>query len=299
MTLRASPSFPGAVWFQQDRAQPAPATWGPKDPSNFDGTLELCLVERISEGRIGVTYTAGVLSAVSLNGRDVRSSLPSTTLCLKFAKPEFSRSLAREAWFYEQLSSLQVCIRALDGVDREVLFEDTDTIPDNMDQYPSADWLTDDVPENDDQEIYENRPSKLDSPWSEWNQDHDAKPTISVLVLELLGEPCTGWKTKADKFAFVAGRLSIKEVMDDLAELGVMHDNLTPWNTLAFKPSPHGEEARLCPRHKVVHPWRIIDFDRSTMADPNNLNEYGRRMFTDTQYILDNIAVEFEFWAWQ
>ncbi|EAU87287.2 protein kinase subdomain-containing protein PKL/ccin3 [Coprinopsis cinerea okayama7 len=290
ITLRPSPSFPGAVWFQQDRAQPAPATWGPKDPSNFDGTLELSLVERISEGRIGVTYAADVVSAVT-------------------AAPEFSRSLAREAWFYEQMSSLQgISVPLYFGfftstapdvaadfgfepwMDRKVLFEDTDTIPDNIDQYPSADWLTDDVPENDDQEIYENPPSKLDSPWYKWNRDA-AKPTISVLVLELLGEPCTGWKTKADKQA-------VKEVMDDLAELGVMHDNLTPWNTLVFKPSPHGE-ARLCPRHNVVHPWRIIDFDRSTMADPNNLNEYGRRMVTDTQYILDNIAVEFEFWAWQ
>ncbi|EAU89061.1 protein kinase subdomain-containing protein PKL/ccin3 [Coprinopsis cinerea okayama7 len=311
ITLKASPSFPAALWYQQDWERPVPATWAAKDVSGFDGTLEIKLVERISEGRIGITYVAQVISATQ-SGSDVRSTIPST-LCLKFAKPEFSRSLAREAWFYEQLESLQGISVPLSfgffastaseqpkfpGVDfefepwtdRQVLFEDTDSTPDNIDEYPSPDWLTDDVPEYYAERTFEHTHHELDSPWYQWSRNLDDNPTISVLVLELLGEPCTGRKTAADKHA-------IHEVMDDLAAVGVVHDNLTPWNTLAFKPSPQSEP-QLCPRHGVVHPWRIIDFDRSKMADPTNLSDFGCRNVLDTEYVLD-IAVSFNFWAWR
>ncbi|EAU83810.1 protein kinase subdomain-containing protein PKL/ccin3 [Coprinopsis cinerea okayama7 len=164
ITLKVSPSFPGAVWFQEDWEQPVPAAWGPKDNSDFDGTLAIRLVERISEGRIGVTYAPQVVSATR-RGSDVKSTLP-PTLCLKFAKLEFSRSLAREAWFYEQLESLQGIsvplsfgffastakeqphfpdIEFKPWTNRSVLFEDTDPIPHNIDQYPSPDWLADTV----------------------------------------------------------------------------------------------------------------------------------------------------------
>ncbi|EAU85077.1 protein kinase subdomain-containing protein PKL/ccin3 [Coprinopsis cinerea okayama7 len=307
VTLKASPSFPGAVWYQEDWDQPVPATWGPKDVSAFDETLELRLVGRISEGRIGVAYIAKVVSATR-NGADVRTTLP-PTLCLKFAKPEFSRSLAREAWVYEQLESLQgTSVPSSFGFyastaaeqpsfpnlefepwrNREVLFEDTDKVPSNIDEYASPDWLTDDVPEYYDEGTFGDPLYKLNSPWFEWARLPD-NPTISVLVLELLGEACTGVKTAADKQA-------IKEVMDDLAEAGVLHDNITPWNTLAFKPSSHGE-ARLCPRHNVVHPWRIIDFDRSRMVNPKNLGELGKRRIANTERRL-NRAVAFQFWCW-
>ncbi|KAG2009565.1 protein kinase subdomain-containing protein PKL/ccin3 [Coprinopsis cinerea AmutBmut pab1-1] len=179
VTLRASPSFPCAVWFQQDWQQPVPATWVAKEISGFDGTLEVKLVERISEGRIGVAYIAQVLSATQ-QGTDIQATIP-PTLCLKFAKPEFSRSLARlgDAWFYEQMESLQgISVPTCFGFfastaedlekranphesnldvsparikfeiepwkRRKVLFEDTDRIPRNIDQYPSADWQSDD-----------------------------------------------------------------------------------------------------------------------------------------------------------
>ncbi|KAG2008037.1 protein kinase subdomain-containing protein PKL/ccin3 [Coprinopsis cinerea AmutBmut pab1-1] len=306
ITLKASPSFPGGIWYKEDWHEPVPATSAPKDVSNLDGTLELRLVRRISEGRIGVTYVAEVVSATR-KCTDVRSTLP-PTLCLKFAKPEFSRSLAREAWFYEQLDSLQgISVPISFGFfastaaeqrhfpdvefepwrNRKVLFKDTDKIPHDIDRYASPDWLPDDVPEYYKRERFEDPPSKCNSPWYKWSRLDD-NPTISVLVLELLGEACTGIKTAADKQA-------IQNVMDDLAEVGVMHGNLTPWNTLAFKPQPH-KEARRCPRHNVVHPWRVIDFDRSRMADPKNLCFLGKRHITDTDDIMDDAAVYFEFW---
>ena len=66
----------------------------------------LQLRERISEGRSGSVYSARVKAATDGNGNDVSASLPAI-LCLKFAKQQFCRSLAREAWFYERLAGCQ------------------------------------------------------------------------------------------------------------------------------------------------------------------------------------------------
>jgi hypothetical protein len=106
LVLKASVSFPAVPYRIQDKDKPLPPSWNAKDSSSAEGHLELRLFERLGEGRISTVYSATVLSARQGGGIDITSSLPQK-LCLKFAKKEFCRSLARDAWFYEQLHHLQ------------------------------------------------------------------------------------------------------------------------------------------------------------------------------------------------
>lgn len=206
--LRASPAFPAcaAAYYEHDR-HPVPDSWAARDVSGAEGTLELNLANRISEGRIGVTYTAQVVSAF-VGGADVSTSLPAE-LCLKFAKVQYGRSLAREAWFYEQLSSCQgIAVARCFGFFSSTFAEQkesVDTVIPWMDlkhlykppiphwmPVPSADYLPDDDP--DDDKFHDRRGFKYDSVWNFWNPS-ESDPTVAVLLLEKLGESCNKhWK---------------------------------------------------------------------------------------------------------
>ncbi|KAE9397209.1 hypothetical protein BT96DRAFT_77803 [Gymnopus androsaceus JB14] len=68
---------------------------------------DLEITEQLSEGRIGMVFAARLVSLRrSVHDETVLAhSLPlPSQFCVKLAKPEYIRSLAREAWFYEQLS---------------------------------------------------------------------------------------------------------------------------------------------------------------------------------------------------
>jgi hypothetical protein len=97
VSLKATPSFPACARdYEIDHQVPVPDSWAAKDISTADGCLELCLLERIAEGRIGVTYSARVIAATTEGDSDATSALPEI-VCLKFAKKQHCRSLAREA----------------------------------------------------------------------------------------------------------------------------------------------------------------------------------------------------------
>ncbi|KAG2006750.1 protein kinase subdomain-containing protein PKL/ccin3 [Coprinopsis cinerea AmutBmut pab1-1] len=288
ITLKVSPSFPGAIWFRERRGEPAPETWDSKDVSKANGTLELSLLGRIAEGRIGVTYIAKVVSAT--HAPLVPQARLPDTVCLKFAKPKFSRSLAREAWVYEQLDSLQgISIPNFYGffsssmveqpafpnleftpwTDRKHQIEEIDSPPSDIDEFPSPDWLADDVPPYPgDAPSYED-PSgyQKTSPWCRWVRPQE-NPTISVIVLEHLGETCTG-NRRNDVLA------AVREVLEDIAEHGLIHSNVAAWNVLSLRDRADSQ-ARYCQRHDTVHPWRIIDFDPCGMVEMNNRNPHGR-----------------------
>ncbi|EAU90700.2 protein kinase subdomain-containing protein PKL/ccin3 [Coprinopsis cinerea okayama7 len=213
ISLEVSPSHPSAIWYRKHRGEPAPVNWNSKKVAEGEGELELTLLERISEGRIGVTYVAKVDSAMR-GDVDLRAMLPEK-VCLKFAKPEFCRSLAREAWFYEQLESCQgASIPIFYGFFSSSMAEqpwspnltftpwttrkhqfDTDSLPREIDQYPSLDLLPDDMLPDWRRKSPIEDPSgyQQNSSWYRWSPSED-NPTISVLVLELLGETCTGKK---------------------------------------------------------------------------------------------------------
>ncbi|KAG2012248.1 protein kinase subdomain-containing protein PKL/ccin3 [Coprinopsis cinerea AmutBmut pab1-1] len=290
ITLEVSPSHPGAIWYRERRGGPPPPNWNSTDISDAEGELELTLLDRISEGRIGITYVAKVVSAKRGNV-DLRATLPET-VCIKFAKPEFCRGLAREAWFYEQLESCQgTCIPNFYGffsssmreqacslnleftpwTTREHHYqEDTDSPP--QDNLPSADWLTDDLtPHYAGFESPHEDPSgyQQNSPWYRWNRDAD-NPTFSVLILELLGEPCTGERGIDVKEA-------IEEALDDIMAQGVVHGNISAWNILSIRDPINSSR---CSRHNAVHSWRVIDFDGCAKVDIENLTDYGTMMLS-------------------
>ena len=98
VSLKVTPSFPACTRdHSKDNQLPVPDSWAANDISMADSCLELFLLERISEGRIGITYAAHVISAIK-SGSDVTSTLPEA-VCLKFAKKQHCHSLACEAWF--------------------------------------------------------------------------------------------------------------------------------------------------------------------------------------------------------
>ena len=101
----ATPSFPACSYDLKKDPPPVPESWAARDVSAAQGTLEISLLERISKGCMGVAYSAHVIAATT-DDLDITNTLPES-VCLKFTKPLHSRSLAREAWFYEQLAECQ------------------------------------------------------------------------------------------------------------------------------------------------------------------------------------------------
>jgi hypothetical protein len=105
VALKATASFPACSYDLKKDPPPVPDSWSARDVSPAQGTLVVSLLERISEGCMGVAYSANVISATT-NESDITSTLPES-VCLKFTKPLHSRSLAREAWFCKGLVSCE------------------------------------------------------------------------------------------------------------------------------------------------------------------------------------------------
>ncbi|ESK83686.1 protein kinase subdomain-containing protein pkl ccin3 [Moniliophthora roreri MCA 2997] len=58
-------------------------------------------------------------------------------------------------------------------------------------------------------------------------------------------------------------------VLEDIGAYGVIHTDVTAFNILRF--TGDGVTGAHCPRHNVIHSWRIIDFDRSWKIDMDQL----------------------------
>lgn len=56
----------------------------------------------------------------------------------------------------------------------------------------------------------------------------------------------------------------MRRIVRDIGALGVMHCDLTAFNFVRGR----DDRGKHCPRHNVVHRWRIINFHRSNMIDP-------------------------------
>ncbi|RXW20927.1 hypothetical protein EST38_g4928 [Candolleomyces aberdarensis] len=144
---------------------------------------------------------------------------------------------------------------------------------------PSPDWLPDDRPIAQ-QYISDLAGFKQGSPWNTWQRD-DEDPTLAVLVMELLGGPCDGTRSAEDKEDVVA-------VFDDIANCGVLHENLSPWNVLSYDGPASSQQT--CQRHGIVHRWRVIDFDRSWFVDLDNTTTFGSRTVHSRKTMLDSSA---------
>ncbi|KAG5640787.1 hypothetical protein DXG03_007192 [Asterophora parasitica] len=306
VVVEASPSFP-ARRYTDDYTDPPPPTvktWAAR-PILLDGSsLDVSLMGLIGEGRIGMTYSARINSARDATGLDVTDSVPQE-ICLKFAKPPYVRSLAREAWFYEQLHKWQgistaKCFGFFSATPVGTLVEsllpwkESKKVPrrrryhpddDTEYQLPMKDYLPDEAP--DPLGLYSDEHGfHHDSPWKTW--EHSAEsPLLAVLALEKLGghyfmpdkEPPQRVKGLRHVFQrsttllhlliswfFGFIRKSLRAMVDDITQEGVYHNDITAFNILGVP-----EESRtLCPRHNCRHKWRLVDFDRADKIDPAN-----------------------------
>jgi len=72
-------------------------------------------------------------------------------------------------------------------------------------------------------------------------------------------------------------REDIVAVMEDVGVYGLVHDDVTAFNLLRFTGSETETPQARCPRHNVVHDWRIIDFDRSFRIDMETAGKTSKK----------------------
>ncbi len=204
ITLYRSQSFPAPRLIQSYVPLPRIESWAPLSIPKDGAHLELELTGSISEGRVGLAYSSRVIR----NTAD--PYLPD--LCIKLVKPKYGRTLAREAWFYEQLSlepgyegaitprcfgfftvPLKDCLDIKgQPVSRVEPWENITINPpepdsDEEDEEDIDWWLPDDAPGLEDF-FKDDDGWKSGSSWDKWRPSA-SDPLICVLVLEKLGKP--------------------------------------------------------------------------------------------------------------
>ncbi|KAJ3742223.1 hypothetical protein DFH05DRAFT_1545105 [Lentinula detonsa] len=255
---------------------------------------------QLGEGRMGQVFAAHLVSLrKSIRGETLPDGcipLPSQ-FCIKLAKPEYIRSLAREAWFYEQLSKKDSGFPA--GVITPICFGFfACRLPDNV-QIRSwlsieieLDELSDVSPEggepvydllDDDEEGWycyfdDGRRSHLDSPWhlKQWMARADRSPFVGILITERLGTQLPP-KFSIPSEDLVRGlpkeiRTELLAVLEDLNTVGILHGDMKFNNVMSRASESQwlSLSSEVCPQHGRVHPWRLIDFDRSYKFNPSN-----------------------------
>ncbi len=213
ITLPRSQSFPAPRFVRSYVPLPRIASWAPLSLPNNGGHLEIELTDKISEGRVGLVYSARIIRDTT------HSNLPE--LCVKVAKPEYGRTLAREAWFYEQLAVESGCegviiprcfgfftiplkdcfdikghpvshVEPWENITLHPPEPDSDEsdVEENTDEPDNSEgtdwWLPDDRPYLD--KYYKDDDGWTSgSPWNKWRAS-PSDPLICVLVLEKLGD---------------------------------------------------------------------------------------------------------------
>ena len=180
-----------------DQYVPRP-DWAPASLPQRGGHLHLELGERLGRGRSAVVYAARVIPADS----DLPSSNPPLQeLCIKIARPNRCRTLAREAWVYEQLTegSFQgVMTPRCFGLFTASLSSDQPFPLWSTEDYKyvNASDGADDDPTRDDT-LPDDKPLQAEhindppgarelSPWVDWRPNPDA-PLLAVLVMSRAG----------------------------------------------------------------------------------------------------------------
>ena len=209
LTLSRKESFPSRQrdfvaqkFYQRADWHAAPL---PKDAGHLQVSLQL--EERMSFGRSAVVYAAKIIhdDMGEQHGVSPTTVSPSDDeLCVKIARPNRCRTLAREAWVYEQLSELAApgaitpryygFFAATISSDMQSFsmwtshdfhleieprfWDDADAQELNRDDSTRDDPLTDDKAQ-----VEDTSPGCRElSPWVDWKPDLNA-PLLSVLVL--------------------------------------------------------------------------------------------------------------------
>jgi hypothetical protein len=82
--------------------------------------------------------------------------------------------------------------------------------------------------------------------------------------------------------------------MEDVGVHGLVHADVTAFNLLRFTGSERETPQARCPRHNVVHDWRIIDFDRSFRMDMETAVQISKRSI---RYNSAYIGCSNSFWG--
>ncbi|KAF9544207.1 hypothetical protein CPC08DRAFT_649697 [Agrocybe pediades] len=245
--------------------------WNPSNPKNALGY-----------GRSGLVFPLEVLSISPSNdprAADLMAQLP--PLCIKVATPGYARSLAREAWFYEHLDAkglTGVITPRCYGVFHAALGtsrSNTDLKVDipNYNYYSIAKrpiWehtLHYTAPLSE--EHYDSKNNTLalsryfaddrkcsykSSPWRLFSQSPKVT-TLTVLVMDLLGEPMTvkGFEEEWDG--------DVQDMYDDLARAFILHQDGRFPNVLRVP----NHAQRHCESHLRAHKWNFIDWENANL----------------------------------
>ncbi|RDB15497.1 hypothetical protein Hypma_004221 [Hypsizygus marmoreus] len=269
VTLTRAESFPGCRYSELMTDIPPIPGWAAAHPPKDQCNISLRLGERISDGRIGLVYSVDVLGITHAPGENMDVDLP-PQLCIKVAKERHSRSLAREAWFYEQLAFSGECAGMVTprcfGFFTVRLRECFDLAGNSVTRVepwsqakpeattPNNTLLHDDM----DYDSFRDEQSARDkSPWNKLEASW-AEPLLCLLLLERLGPPFTNVpRNTVSEDEYMQ---ELRDMIYDIGYAGVFHGDFRYTNILR---APDEDSSPLCPRHRCRHRWRIIDFDRA------------------------------------
>ena len=190
INLSAATAFPARQYDCLQILYRPRTDWCARPPPRNRPHLSLELGECLGSGRTAVVYAARI---VEIAPGGSASDCPKPTvqdpeLCVKIARPNRSRTLAREAWVYDQHGPLQgVCVPRCYGFFSATL--SAEQLPDGLwdpceeleDDDPTCDDpLPDDDPEDSDCEEV-SLGARECSEWVDWKPDPDA-PLLSVLT---------------------------------------------------------------------------------------------------------------------
>ena len=221
LTLSRSESFPARRFSLKRFTYVAREDRGAAPVPQDCGHLVLELGEVLGAGRTGVVYAVNVIEAQS----DVGRLNAGQELCVKIARPNRCRTLAREAWVYEQLEKTHcagsVALWCFGFFSAELSSDEledgasSDAFPlwksIDFDRLPCGTDLGDsqsDDPLNDevhaDPEVATSPAgSRERSPWVDWKPDAE-KSLLTVLVMARGGEKYSEYEDVALENRYVA-----------------------------------------------------------------------------------------------
>ncbi|KAH6901924.1 hypothetical protein BKA70DRAFT_1196614 [Coprinopsis sp. MPI-PUGE-AT-0042] len=203
----------------------------------------------------------------------IKQALPK--LCIKLAKPTYSRSLAREAWYYEHFErtgALNVVVPRHYGIFcAENLNVGSPHL--QVDFIPQYDSLVDhlfsahaaeDEGEDEGRHLLpeetgeftcldDEKSSVKSSPWYPAHETKE-RPCVTVLLMEQLGEPLTPSEFHRDK-------AELDDIFDDLCNAKVIHGDLRFPNLLKAP-----MDAAICASHNRPHGWFWVDWEDARIA---------------------------------
>ncbi|EIW83340.1 hypothetical protein CONPUDRAFT_51659 [Coniophora puteana RWD-64-598 SS2] len=257
-TLTGSKDFPPHQFHIGEGEYLAMPKWCSSKCPRGAGHLSLRVGKRISGGGSGVAYEAEVLvagsGAVESNVAVSNPSPLEQQLCIKVARPNRCRTLAREAWMYRRLRSLRgVIAPQFYGFFTAELSETQSPFPPSEDLvHLEEDDLTRDefLPDDEPLDALGGRDR---SKWCKWRPKPDA-PMLAVIVMS------RGGATYSQKDHWDLE--DVRAVLDDLSRASILHGDLRPANIVRAPASTIP-----CDVYRCIHKWNVIDFARARALD--------------------------------